>query len=280
MHHRNKSMFKALRYGIIIHGGASDQPIDPSNQLILDNLSIEAYNQLESNKSALQVVEYVITHLEDSGKFNAGKGSMLNAYNQVEMDAAIMDGKSSKAGAVAGVQNIKNPIKAAIKVLHNKNYVLLHGKGAENFASSVHKLETVDKTYFTNIQNVYGTVGCAVLDKKGNLVSATSTGGSGLKEFNRIGDSPIIGSGLYADSKCAISCTGQGEYFMRTVAAHDVASLIRYSNLDLISACDETISKINKLGGRGGIIGIDSRGNTFSCHNSEYMYVSSKSSLK
>lgn len=286
MHTSNKEKYIALRYGniihggeygIIIHGGASDYPIDPIIQSILDNLVDEAYTQLESNELALDVAEYIITKLEDSGQFNAGKGSVLNAHNQVEMDAAIMDGGTSMAGSVAGVHKIKNPIKAALKVLHSEEYVLLHGKGAEKFA---HNLEIVNSSYFINQQNIYGTVGCAVLDRQGNLVSATSTGGSGKKEFNRIGDSPIIGAGLYADSKCAISCTGEGEYFIRTVAAHDVSSLIRYSILDPKSACETVLSKVLKMGGKGGIIGIDSKGNTFSCYNSVGMYMASKSSVK
>jgi len=248
------------------------------------------YAILEKGGTSLDAVEAVVQRLEDDSLFNAGKGSVFNSEGKVELDASIMDGNTLKAGAVAGVHHVKNPIRLARTVMEKSEHVFFIGDGAEKFAQE-HGLELVDESYFftearwQSLQKAkakesltekekHGTVGAVALDQHGNLAAATSTGGMTNKKFGRIGDSPIIGAGTYADNEtCAISATGHGEYFIRAVVAHDIASLIRYKRLSLQAAAEEVVmNKLAKLGGTGGIIAIDRNANIAMPFNTDGMY--------
>ena len=203
---------------------------------------------LKDGKTAVYVVEKVINVMENSPLFNAGKGAVLNSKGACELDASIMDGKTMNAGAVAGVSDIKNPISASKLVMLKSPHVLLSGKGASEFAKE-NNIEIVKNSYFITEKKLkrwkkikekekktskHGTVGCAVLDIHGNLAAGTSTGGMSNKKFGRIGDSPIIGAGTYANNNtCAVSCTGHGEYFIRYAVAHDISALMEYKNMSL-----------------------------------------------
>ncbi len=239
-------------------------------------------NILENGGSALDAVEMSIMVLENSPLFNAGKGSVLNEHGMNEMDASIMDGKFLNAGAVAGVHRIKNPIKAARLVMDNSKHVLLFGKGAEIF-SEKEGLELVDPAYFImpeklqELQNAkdkgsgkvsspdfkFGTVGAVALDQKGNLAAGTSTGGMTNKMQGRIGDSPIIGAGTYADNNsCAVSATGHGEYFIRNAIAFQMTALMKYKQMTVADAGDYLINDVlRKLEANGGLIALDCEGN-------------------
>jgi len=235
--------------------------------------------------------------------FNAGKGAVFTNEGTNELDASIMDGSTLNAGAIAGVKTVKNPINLAREVMINSPHVMLSGKGAEQFAAE-RDIEIVDPKYFytenrmkalekvkktldhTDAKSAtsfydpiikdskYGTVGCAALDKYGNLAAGTSTGGMTNKKWNRIGDSPIIGAGTYANNKtCAVSSTGWGEYFIRGMVAHDISALVAYKGLSLQEASKEVIqNKLTKLGGTGGIIAIDHKGNVSMEFNTAGMY--------
>ncbi|MCK4661360.1 MAG: isoaspartyl peptidase/L-asparaginase [Bacteroidales bacterium] len=281
-------------YAIAIHGGAgnfSKNDIPDSIQVKYKTKLSEALDSgiyiLKNNGTAIDAVEKTIMILENSPLFNAGKGAVFTHNGTNELDASIMDGKTLNAGAVAGVTNIKNPISAAKLVMINSEHVLLSGEGALEFAKN-QNLEIVDREYFytdkrwENLQkilkkenelseNKHGTVGCVALDKYGNLAAGTSTGGRTNKKYGRIGDSPIIGAGTYANNKtCAISSTGHGEYFIRYVVAYDISALIEYKNYSLQEAADYVINnKLVKANGNGGIIAIDKTGNiTFSFNTS------------
>jgi beta-aspartyl-peptidase (threonine type) len=244
----------------------------------MENALQTGKEMLEEGKSALEVVEAVIRILEDSPLFNAGKGAVFTHNGTNELDASIMDGKTLNAGAVAGVKNIKNPISAAYKVMTNSKHVLLTGDGASEFAKE-QGLEIVDPKYFYTEDNFkelqevikseeekkdskHGTVGCVVLDKEGNLAAGTSTGGMTNKRWGRIGDSPIIGAGTYANNNtCAVSCTGHGEYFIRYAVAHDLSALIEYKNMNIDDAAEYIINeKLKNAGGNGGLIAVDKNG--------------------
>jgi L-asparaginase / beta-aspartyl-peptidase len=288
------------KFCIAIHGGAGNmlkKGLTPEKEAAYKSKLQEAlqkgYSMLAQGSEAVDVVEAVIQVLEDSPLFNAGKGSVFSHEGKNEMDAAIMDGKTLDAGAVANVQTIKNPISAAKTVMKKSKFVLLSGKGAEKFAE-LNQLEIVDTSYFytqerwdeylkvrdskktkldhdnssgmvepfNSSTDKYGTVGCVVLDAFGNLAAGTSTGGTVNKEYNRIGDSPIIGAGTYANNKtCAVSCTGHGEDFIKLVAAYDVSALMEYKKLKLKTAASRVIKKIEAIKGRGGLIAIDHKGN-------------------
>jgi beta-aspartyl-peptidase (threonine type) len=230
--------------------------------------------------------------MEDCPLFNAGKGAVFNAEGKNEMDAAIMDGKTGLAGAVAGVTTIRNPITAARAVMAKSEHVMLAGKGAETFATE-QGLAIVSPEYFftqsrwdaylkakANADSIdaldkkHGTVGCVALDKYGNLAAATSTGGMMLKKYGRIGDSPIIGAGTYADNNtCAVSTTGHGEFFIRNVVAYDISALMKYKGLSLIQAANEVIMiKLKNQGGDGGIIAVDKNGNIAMPFNTSGMF--------
>ena len=251
------------------------------------------YEVLEKGGTAIDAVEQCVISLENCPLFNAGKGSVFTNTETHEMDAAIMEGDKLMAGAVAGVNGVRNPIQLARKIMENSEHVLLYGKGAEEFARLMN-LPFENSDYFFDqfrydqlkeIQNTdtfkldhsgkkFGTVGAVALDINGNLAAATSTGGMTNKRLNRIGDSPIIGSGTYANNKtCAISCTGHGEFFIRAVVAYDVSCLMEYKGLNLNDACNEVVKhKLVKMGGEGGLIAINADGECILSFNSEGMY--------
>ncbi|GAB4494775.1 MAG: isoaspartyl peptidase/L-asparaginase [Saprospiraceae bacterium] len=263
---------------------------------------------LKNGGTALDAVEQTVTWLENCPLFNAGRGAVFTHEGKNELDASIMDGKSQKAGAVSGVMTVKNPIQLARAVMDKSPHVFLAGRGAEQFAAE-NGLELVDpKWFFTverwktlqemleeekkkneqrgqlnlpdnqhfqkNIDGKFGTVGCAALDKNGNLAAGTSTGGMTNKRWNRIGDSPVIGAGTYASNDaCAVSCTGHGEYFIRYVVAHDVWALMAYKGLSLVEAADFVVNKkLVEKGGEGGLIAVDKDGNIALPFNSAGMY--------
>jgi beta-aspartyl-peptidase (threonine type) len=285
------------RFAIAIHGGAGTilkSSMTPEQEAQYRMKLAEAvdigYAILEKGGTSLDAVEAVVQRLEDDSLFNAGKGSVFNSEGKVELDASIMDGNTLKAGAVAGVHHVKNPIRLARTVMEKSEHVFFIGDGAEKFAQE-HGLELVDESYFftearwQSLQKAkakesltekekHGTVGAVALDQHGNLAAATSTGGMTNKKFGRIGDSPIIGAGTYADNEtCAISATGHGEYFIRAVVAHDIASLMRYKGLSLQAAAEEVImKKLTKLGGTGGLVAIDRNANIAMPFNTDGMY--------
>jgi beta-aspartyl-peptidase (threonine type) len=274
------------KFAIVIHGGAgvmSKSAMSEKQQEAykskLNEALVLGHKLLKEGETATDVVVSVIEVLENSPLFNAGKGAVFTHDGVNELDASIMEGKTMNAGAVAGVQDIKNPIKAAREVMENSEHVMLSGKGASEFAKE-QGLEIVDNKYFftehryeslkrlqkrvrerTKKDNT-GTVGCAVLDFYGNISAGTSTGGMTNKKYGRIGDSPIIGAGTYANNNtCAVSCTGHGEYYIRLGFARDISALMEYQNMSVEEACREEIKKLGELGGTGGVIGIDKEGN-------------------
>lgn len=283
------------KFGIVVHGGAGvikNLPPDKEKEYISKlSEAIEAgYKILENGGSSLDAVTKAINILEDSPLFNAGKGAVLTENGIAELDASIMDGKNLMAGAVAGVHHIKNPINLARLIMEKSPHVMMIGNGAEEFGK-LFNIEFVDSTYFiTNERwNQYlkmkqesekketekhGTVGAVALDKYGNLAAGTSTGGMMMKKFGRVGDSPIIGAGTYANNNtCAVSCTGHGEYFIRLGIAKEISSLMEYKNLSVQEAADEVImKKLSNLGGTGGLIAIDKNGNIAISFNTDGMF--------
>ena len=259
---------------------------------------------LKGGGSAVDAVVAAITLLEDNPIFNAGRGSVFTKKGINEMDAALMDGSNLMAGAIAGVRNIKNPITLAREVMLHSGHVFLSGSGAAEFALKQgiematdeylfnkmryeQWLEIRDSDFYQldhkednlkgaapNPDHKFGTVGAVACDANGNLAAGTSTGGMTNKRFGRIGDSPVIGSGTYANNAtCAISCTGHGEYFLRAAVAHDVSCLMEYKGLSLHDACNLVIKdKLVKMGGEGGLIAVDAKGNHDFCFNSAGMY--------
>ncbi len=284
-----------VEYAIVVHGGAgtilkknmSDEMENAYIQKMEEAINA-GYNILEKNGSSIDAVEATIKILENSELFNAGKGSVLSNAGIVEMDASIMRGDNLNAGAISGVTKIKNPISAARLVMEKSEHVFLSGKGAESFAK-YENLEIVENEYFITqrrlnslrnakkrdslTDNKFGTVGCVALDSDGNITSGTSTGGMTNKKWNRIGDVPIIGAGTYANNKtCGISSTGWGEYFIRNVVAYDISSQMEYNNSSIQSASKKTLKKVKDLGGSGGVVGLDSKGNITMDFNTEGMY--------
>lgn len=290
-------------FSIAIHGGAgtilkTEMTADKeaAYKESLKEALRAGYEILKEGGTSLDAVEESVRSLEDSPLFNAGKGSVFNSDGQHEMEAAIMCGQSLEAGAVAGIRNIKNPVALSRKVIDNSDFVFISGEKAEEFARQ-NALPIEDETYFydafryqqwqevkgsdkaqldhtVNKDRKFGTVGAVALDQFGNVAAATSTGGLTNKKFGRIGDTPIIGAGTYANNKtCAVSCTGYGEYFIRAVTAYDVSAQMEYSNKSLQESCDSVVlDKMVKLGGEGGLIAIDSKGNVVLSFNSEGMY--------
>ncbi|QJW89603.1 isoaspartyl peptidase/L-asparaginase [Spirosoma taeanense] len=289
-------------YVIAIHGGSgtinrseiTSEQEEAYRQALGDALDA-GYTVLARGGSALDAVEQAVRSLEDNELFNAGKGAVFSANGKHEMDASIMCGRSLKAGAVAGVTNIRNPISLARTVMEHSDNVFLLGSGAEDFARE-HKLAREPDAYFYTALRAQqlkeaqaanktqldhsarntgkGTVGAVALDKDGNLASATSTGGLTNKKYGRVGDTPIIGAGTYASNQtCAVSCTGYGEFFIRAVVAYDIACLMEYKGLSLKAACDYVVQdKLKKMGGEGGLIAVDGAGNVELPFNSEGMY--------
>lgn len=285
------------KYAIVVHGGAGvlskdnmDSTTCASYTEKLDEALQVGEQMLKAGATATDVVVKVINVMEDSPLFNAGKGAVFNHEGINELDASIMEGNTLNAGAVAGVRDIKNPINAAREVMDNSVHVMLSGKGASEFAKQ-QGLEIVPNKYFytqrryqslksllkkerqRNETDNTGTVGCAVLDSYGNLCAGTSTGGMTNKKFGRIGDSPIIGAGTYANNKtCAVSCTGHGEYFIRLGFARDISAMMEYQNKSVTEACKKEIDKLSELGGGGGVIAVDANGNIAMEFNSKGMF--------
>ncbi|ALJ00442.1 isoaspartyl peptidase/L-asparaginase family protein [Rufibacter tibetensis] len=290
-------------FALALHGGAGTitrASLTPQldreyRQALKQALSI-GYQILRDGGDALRAVEATVVVLEDCPLFNAGRGSVFNKQGRHEMDAAIMYGKTLGAGAVTGVRNVRNPILLASEVLHHSDHVFLCQHGAEEFARNQGIAFEPDDYFFTQQRheqwqalrdsNVYmldhsetkdkkfGTVGAVAVDGQGNLAAATSTGGMTNKNFNRIGDTPIIGAGTYANNRtCAISCTGHGEYFMRHVVAYDISCLMEYKGLSLTEAADLVVhKKLKESGGEGGLVGVSATGEVAMPFNSEGMY--------
>ncbi len=291
-------------YALVIHGGAGTilkENMTPELEQQYHNKLKEAllagYNVLQDGGSSMDAVESAIMIMENSPLFNAGKGAVFTNDGRNAMDASFMDGKTQNAGAVGGVRRVKNPIRAARAVLEKSKHVLLTGKGADVFAKE-QGLELADTSYFyterrwKSLQNAkqkedgssmirtedndykYGTVGAAALDKAGNLAAGTSTGGMTNKRYGRIGDSPIIGAGTYANNNtCAISSTGHGEYFMRYLVAYDISAMVEYKGSPFVEAADYVVNdKLKSKGGSGGIIGVDKYGNIAMPFNTAGMY--------
>ena len=291
------------KYALVLHGGAGT--ISKSNlsaeveQQYLTKLN-EAIDKgesiLKSGGTSLDAVTQVIMILEDSPLFNAGKGAVFTHDGINEMDASIMQGSDLNAGAVGGVTNIKNPILAARAVMEKSDHVFMVGSGAEEFAN-MSGVETINPGYFrterrwNSLQRIlekeketgltemelpdskFGTVGAVALDIHGEIVAGTSTGGMTNKRYKRIGDSPVIGAGTYADNTCGVSCTGHGEYFIRYAVAHDVSAMMNYKNLSLSEAADQVINKkLVEAGGSGGLIALDRYGNITMPFNTSGMY--------
>ncbi len=305
-------------FGLVIHGGAGsvrrpDLPPELEARFRTKLAeSVEAgYAVLAAGGSALTAVTTAINVLEDSPLFNAGRGAVLNADGVCELDASIMNGRTLEAGAVTGLQHIRNPINLARDVMEKSAHVMMAGKGAESFARSlgyelmpqdyfrtdfrVRQLERAkalekrgapppvareDRVTFATVDDNYlvheikwGTVGCAALDRDCNLAAGTSTGGMTNKQFGRVGDSPIIGAGTYANNAtCAVSATGWGEFFIRAGAAHDISAQLEYRGGTLAEATTATLAKVKALGGNGGVIAIDARGRVSMEFNSPGMY--------
>ncbi|HDG1688805.1 TPA: beta-aspartyl-peptidase [Kluyvera georgiana] len=290
---------------IAIHGGAgaiSRQQMSAEKEreyvTALSGIVEHAQGMLESGASALDTVTEAVRQLEECPLFNAGIGSVFTADETHELDACVMDGNSLQAGAVAGVKRLRSPVLAARLVLENSPHVMLIGEGAEAFAQA-QGVELVENSLFStdarfqqliearsngefildhdaplDERQKMGTVGAVALDLNGNLAAATSTGGMTNKLPGRVGDSPLVGAGCYANNaSVAVSCTGTGEVFIRTLAAYDIAALMEYGNLSLLEACERVVmEKLPALGGSGGLIAIDREGNVVLPFNSEGMY--------
>ncbi len=294
-----------MNYAIAIHGGAGTilrSTMTPELQAQYEGglkAALEAGSSiLESGGSSLDAVEAAVKSMEDCPLFNAGKGAVFNHEGTHEMDSAIMEGKELRAGAVAGIADVKNPVSLARLIMEQSGHVMLTGSGARKFAEQQGMTFEPDDYFFTqqrydqwqealkedrvqldHSDKKFGTVGAVALDAQGNLAAATSTGGMTNKKWGRVGDSPVIGAGTYANNAtCAISCTGHGELFMRAVVAHDISCLMEYKGLGLQEACDVLVhDKLIKIGGEGGLIAIDPKGNIAMPFNSEGMYRASKS---
>jgi len=301
------------KYVMVIHGGAGTilkSQMTPEREVAYKTKLTEAlnagYQLLKAGKPSLDAVEAAVRILEDSPLFNAGKGAVFTHDGKNELDAAIMDGTTLRAGSIAGVTTIKNPISAARAVMEKSEHVMMVGPGAEKFAKEA-GLEIVDPSYFRtqsrwdalqkaikedslkaaaekgnrkgqllgiqNKDNKFGTVGAVALDQKGNLAAATSTGGMTNKKYGRVGDAPLIGVGTYANDVVGVSCTGWGEFFIRNVVAHEVAALMAYKGLSVEAATEELIfKKVPALGGDGGLIALDKYGRIAMPFNTEGMY--------
>ena len=303
------------KFTIVIHGGAGTiikEDMTPAlegayKEALLDALTA-GYNSLQEGGTALNAIKAAIVTMEDNILFNAGRGSVFTKRGLQEMDAAIMDGSDLNAGAVTGVRNVRNPIELAAEVLRNSNHVFLSGKGANDFAIKQGIRLEPDEYFFSQFRydqwkairdsdnysldhthkqveelmrdKKFGTVGAVALDMHGNIAAATSTGGMTNKKYGRIGDSPLIGCGTYANNKtCGISCTGHGEKFIESVAAYDVSCLMEYKGLTLEEAMNIVVhEKLVKMQGEGGMIGVDKEGNYALVFNSAGMYRAYKTS--
>ena len=292
------------KYSLVIHGGAGTilkQDLTDEKEAAyrkgLEDALNTGYVLLEKGQSAVDAVRAAVVSLEDNILFNAGKGSVFAKDGSQEMDASIMNGKTLMAGAVSAVRNIRNPVELAYTIMTKSQHVMLNGQGAFDFAK-LNGIKTEPDEYFFSqfrydqwkqmqdsegsaldhnviVKNKkFGTVGAVACDSHGNIAAATSTGGMTNKQFGRVGDSPIIGAGTYANNKtCAISCTGHGEPFIRAVTAYDVSCLMEYKGMSLEEAMHFVVhDKLLKLDGEGGMIGVDAKGNAAMVFNSEGMY--------
>ncbi len=296
-------------YALAIHGGAGTilasnmtPELKEAYEASLREALDAGYSILDSNGTATDAVIHATKVLEDNILFNAGRGSVFTKKGTHEMDASIMEGKELRAGAVAGVQQIRNPVVLAAEVMNHSQHVFLCGEGARDFAVERGVPFAPDSYFFSTFRyeqwkqardtdnysldhsvskleelmrdKKFGTVGAVACDKEGNLAAATSTGGMTNKNYGRIGDTPVIGSGTYANNAtCAISCTGHGELFLRAVAAYDVSAMMEYGRMSLSEAMHEVVMvKLKNIGGEGGMIGIDASGNVSMMFNSEGMY--------
>ena len=270
---------------IAIHGGAGTtrkSEMTAARAAAYGKVLEEALEAAYAESTALEAVTAAVVVLEDSPLFNAGRGSCFNAEGEIEMDAAIMDGASLRAGAVAAVRRIRNPVLAARAVMEHSRHVLLAGRGAEQF-SRQHGVKFEGENYFRtaerlaalkrNPKNHHGTVGAVALGRDGNLAAATSTGGTTGKMPGRVGDAPLVGAGTYADNRaCAVSGTGLGEAFIRALVGHDVAARMRYRGETLAKASRAALANVARLGGDGGLVAVDRRGNVAMPFNSHGMY--------
>ncbi|MBW7839940.1 MAG: isoaspartyl peptidase/L-asparaginase [Chitinophagaceae bacterium] len=297
------------KFCLAIHGGAGTivkEDMTPELEVEytkgLEDALNAGYSVLEKGGTAMDAVKASVVSLEDNPLFNAGKGAVFTKKGINEMDAAVMDGLTLDAGAVAGVRNVRNPVLLAEEVMLHSGHIFLTGKGANDFAikqgvklepdeyffsqyrydqwrairdSDMYQLDHKGDRLVTLMKDKkFGTVGAVACDAHGNLAAATSTGGMTNKRYGRVGDSPIIGCGTYANNKtCAVSCTGHGEIFIKAVAAYDVSALMEYKGLSLQEACEEVVNhKLVKIDGEGGLIAVDAKGNCSLVFNSAGMY--------
>ena len=308
------------KIALAIHGGAgtirkSEMTAESETEYRrgLENALEKGWEVLRKNGTALDAVEAAVVELENFPLFNAGRGAVFNHAGKNELDAAIMNGATGKAGAVASVSNVVNPIKLARLVMERTEHILLGGDGANEFAREMDiefapddyfytahrhqqflqaretgsvrldhaeemknekwKMENGEQKRAADNRKPIGTVGAAACDSSGNLAAATSTGGMTNKRFGRIGDTPVIGAGTFADNRtCAVSCTGHGEFFMRTLAAYDVSARMKYKKSSLEKAAGEVIENLRRIGGEGGLIAVDALGNVAMPFNSDGMY--------
>ncbi|MCX6222763.1 MAG: isoaspartyl peptidase/L-asparaginase [Bacteroidia bacterium] len=285
------------KYALVIHGGAgvmSEKSMTPEMQkeyLFVLNRALHVGDSVLSNDgSCMDAVVSTIMVMEDSPLFNAGKGAVFTHEGTVELDASVMNGKTLEAGAVAGITDVKNPIMLAKTVMEKSEHVFLVGKGASQFAVE-QGFKLVPNSYFytdkrfqqlqellkkereAGINDKHGTVGCVALDKSGNIAAGTSTGGMTNKKYGRIGDAPVIGAGTYANNATGgFSCTGHGEYYIRLGFSRDISAMMEYRQLGIQKACQAEIEKLTKLGGTGGVIGLDKAGNISMEFNTSGMF--------
>jgi L-asparaginase / beta-aspartyl-peptidase len=278
---------------IVVHGGAGGLPRDPERAGRMRAGAAAAvaagHDVLAAGGAALDAVEAAVVALEDDPEFNAGRGAALTEYGRVELDASVMDGSTRAAGAVAAVRGVRNPVRAARAVLAEGRHVLLVGEPATEFAVRA-GLTFESETWFVTERerralarigageaagseaSAAGTVGAVARDARGRLAAATSTGGVAGKRLGRVGDSPLVGAGTWADdATVAVSCTGHGESIIRTALAHEVDALLRHHDLDLAVACDEAIAELGRYGGEGGLIAVGARGDVAARFNSPAM---------
>ncbi len=285
---------------IAIHGGAGtlsreriDAALEAEIRAALDAALDAGHGVLARGGPALDAVEAAVRVLEDSPHFNAGKGAVFTAEGRNELDAAIMEGHTRRAGSIAGVRALRNPVSAARAVMERSRHVMLVGEGAEAFARE-QGLAFAEPDYFRTEQrwqqllearqreaeakaprasSYFGTVGAVALDRQGHVAAATSTGGMTNKRWGRVGDAPIIGAGTWADAQCAVSATGWGEFFIRLAVAHDICARVAYAGTPLAAAADDVVlRRVPDLGGDGGVIAIDARGNLALPFNTSGMY--------
>jgi beta-aspartyl-peptidase (threonine type) len=292
----------AAPIALALHGGAGtieraslSEERERDIRSALESALQVGYQKLKDGGSSLDAVTLAVTTLEDAPYFNAGKGAVFNAEGVNELDAAIMDGTGHRAGAVAGLQRVRNPILLARAVMEQSPHVLMVGAGAERFAVE-QQLDLVDPSYFYTEERwqqlkdarrneaaskraslqpsrYYGTVGAVAVDRSGKLAAATSTGGMTNKRFGRVGDAPLIGAGTYADGQCAVSATGHGEYFIREVVAHDICARVRYSGVSVASAARRVVmTELLARGGTGGVVAVDQKGQVSMPFNTPGMY--------